>query len=207
MGRGLAATLRAYPDELADSVLTVGSDFGFSEIVETSDFVSGSKVIRENNRDVEGRPDFEVGFPGYRVPRPDILPCGRPLLSIWFRPQDTIQRVVWHKGEWWILRTRGCGRGGARALTRVSSRASVTGSPLNCSSSRCLILGPVLQLVMIYLGGLILFGFGRMVGGEGELCRGPACGVGMGAWPQAVMLFPLGFLALAFFGPEMFESR
>lgn len=160
------------------------------------------EVIRENNRDVEGRPNFEYGFPGYRVPQPDIPLCGRPLLSIWFRPQDTIQRVVWHKGEWWILGL-GAAAGVARALTRVSSRGIGDRLSFELLVAGCLILGPVLQLVMIYLGGLILLGFGRMVGGKASYAEVRAA-LAWGALPQAVMLFPW-ILALAFFGSEMFS--
>ncbi|SIO25625.1 Yip1 domain-containing protein [Singulisphaera sp. GP187] len=161
------------------------------------------EVIRENNRDGEGRLDLEFNRPEIgALDRVDPL-RGRPWLSIWLRPRDTIRRVVLFESEWSVLGL-GAATGTARALSRAATRDFGDRLPLEVIVAASLILGPTLQFVTIYLGGWILRFCGALFGGKASFAEVRAA-LAWGAFPQAAMLLLWG-LALILFQQQMFLS-
>lgn len=161
------------------------------------------ETIRANNRKVESQSVLGFDHPELGAEKGIDFLCVRPWLSMWFRPRKTIRHVVLFESEWWVLGL-GAAAGTARALNRAAARDLGDRLSLEVIVAVCLILGPALQLISIYLGGGILRFCGGLFGGKATFAEVRSA-LAWGALPQAAMLLPW-ILVLGICGREMFVS-
>lgn len=126
-----------------------------------------------------------------------------PFVSMWFRPRQTILRVVAHESELWILAIA-VAVGISRVLTRVAMRNYGDRHRLHVIIIGTVILGPIIELFTIYVGGAILHAYGTLFRSRATYAEVRAA-VAWGSLPLAAMVVPW-ILALGILGGEMFTS-
>lgn len=160
--------------------------------------------IRANNLELGTQPEVGPSPPGVAFkdyPQPERQ---SPFVSMWFRPTRTIRHVVLYESELWAIGI-GVATGIVRALNRSATQNFGDRLRLDLLLGLCLILGPAMQLLSIYVGGAILRACGTLFRSQWSYAE-VRVALAWGSLPQAAMLVPW-LVALAVFHGEMFSSN
>lgn len=126
-----------------------------------------------------------------------------PFISIWFKPRETIRRIVeTDPGRHVVLLAALAGVG--ETLDRASGRSLGDILPFGVVLAFGLVLGPIAGIISIYLGGALYRWSGSWLGGQAttEQVRASL------AWSSVPVIaaLPLWILQILMVGEEMFTT-